>query len=113
MPSRERTSGIIRVYPDHEAVSKAAAELFVRVANEAIRGYGRFSIALSGGHTFERLHEFLAAPPFNGLVDWGRVHFFWVVTAIYSEKERMYRVTLTAPILSLAASITRLCWLLR
>jgi len=58
-------------------VSRAAAELFLRQANEAIKDRGRFSVALSGGHTPQRAYELLAGPPFNRLVDWGRVHVFW------------------------------------
>lgn len=77
MPSRNRASGVVCVYDNHEAVSRAAAELFVRQTNEAIKNRGRFSIALSGGHTPQRAYELLAGPPFNGLVDWGRVHVFW------------------------------------
>jgi len=77
MPSCKRTAGVIRVYADYEAVSRAAAELFVRQANEAIKDRGRFSVALSGGHTPQRAYELLAGPPFNRLVDWGRVHVFW------------------------------------
>jgi len=58
-------------------VIRAAAELFLRQANEAIKDRGRFSVALSGGHTPQRAYELLAGPPFNRLVDWGRVHVFW------------------------------------
>jgi 6-phosphogluconolactonase len=58
-------------------LSRAAADLFLRQANEAIKDRGRFSVALSGGHTPERIYELLAGPPFNELLDWGRVHVFW------------------------------------
>jgi len=58
-------------------LSRAAADLFLRQANEAIKDRGRFSVALSGGHTPQRAYELLAGPPFNRLVDWGRVHVFW------------------------------------
>jgi len=77
MPSCKRTAGVVRVYADHEALSRAAAELFVRQANEAIKNRGRFSVALSGGHTPQRAYELLAGPPFNTQVDWGRAHVFW------------------------------------
>jgi 6-phosphogluconolactonase len=77
MPSCKRAAGVIRVYADYEAVSRAAAELFLRQANEAIKDHGRFSVALSGGHTPQRAYELLAGPPFNTQVDWGRVHVFW------------------------------------
>ena len=74
--AREAT-GIVRVYPGYEALSRAAAKLFVRLANEAIRDRGRFSVVLSGGRTPQRAYELLAGPPFNFQVDWGRVYVFW------------------------------------
>ncbi len=77
MPSRKRADGVISVYADYEAVSRAAAELFLRQANEAIIDRGRFSVVLSGGHTPQRAYELLAGPPFKSLVDWDRVHVFW------------------------------------
>jgi 6-phosphogluconolactonase len=77
MPSSKRTSGVVSVYADYEAVSRAAAELFLRQANDAIKDRGRFSVVLSGGHTPQRVYELLAGHPFSGLVDWRRVHVFW------------------------------------
>ena len=41
----------VRTFPDAEAVSRAAAEEFVRCAAEATRARGRFVVALSGGST--------------------------------------------------------------
>ncbi|MGA3119036.1 MAG: 6-phosphogluconolactonase [Syntrophobacteraceae bacterium] len=77
MPCYERAAGVVCVYADYEALSRAAAELFLRRANEAINDHGRFIVALSGGHTPERAYELLAGPAFNSQVDWGRVHIFW------------------------------------
>ena len=77
MPGCKRDSAIVRAYPGHEALSRAAAELFVRLANEAISERGRFSVALSGGHTPQRAYELMAGPQFNNLLDWDRVHLFW------------------------------------
>lgn len=77
MPSHQRAPRVVCVYDDYEALSRAAADLFLRQANEAIKDRGRFSVALSGGHTPERIYELLAGPPFNELLDWGRVHVFW------------------------------------
>ncbi len=77
MSCHERAAGVVCVYADYEALSRAAAELFVRRANEAIKDHGRFSVALSGGHTPERAYELLAGSAFNSQVDWSRVHIFW------------------------------------
>ncbi len=68
---------IVRVFPDAEAVSRAAAEEFVRRAAEAIAARERFVVALSGGSTPKRLYELLAGPSLRSQVDWGRVEVFW------------------------------------
>ena len=71
------TDRIVRVFADAEAVSRAAAQEFVRCAGEAIAARGRFAVALSGGSTPRRLYQLLAAEPFRSQVDWSRVDFFW------------------------------------
>jgi hypothetical protein len=70
-------AGLIRVYPDLESLSRAAAELFVREAQAARSARGRFSVALSGGGTPGRTYELLAAAPYREEVDWAGVHVFW------------------------------------
>lgn len=68
---------MIEVYPDLEALSRAAAALLVKQANLAVAARGRFSVALSGGATPRRTYELLAAPPWVDQAPWGRVHVFW------------------------------------
>ncbi len=68
---------MIRVLSNPEALSRAAAALFVRRARTAIRRAGRFAVALSGGQTPRRAYEWLACPPFRDAVEWTRVHVFW------------------------------------
>lgn len=68
---------MIQIYPDFEALSRAAAELLVEQARQAIAARGRFSVALSGGHTPKRSYEILAQPPYRDQVDWSKVHVFW------------------------------------
>ena len=67
----------IHVFADSEAVSRAAADEFIRCAQEAIAARGRFLVALSGGSTPKRLFQLLAEPPYQDRVDWGKVEFFW------------------------------------
>jgi len=67
----------IRVVADKEAVSRTAAEEFVRLAKEANAARGRFVVALSGGSTPRRLYQLLADAPFRGQVDWPTVQLFW------------------------------------
>lgn len=72
MPAR-----IIRIFPDVEALSQAAAVEFVRCAGEAVAARGRFTVALSGGSTPKRLYHLLTTEPFRSQIDWGRVEIFW------------------------------------
>jgi 6-phosphogluconolactonase len=68
---------MIRVFPDGSSLSRAAAELFVRQAGDAVGERGRFSVALAGGHTPADIYRLLAQPPLSREVDWQRVHVFW------------------------------------
>jgi 6-phosphogluconolactonase len=54
MPAR-----IIRIFPDVEALRKAAAAEFVRCAGEVVAARRRFTVALSGGSTPKRLYQLL------------------------------------------------------
>jgi 6-phosphogluconolactonase len=70
-------SRTIRTFADAEAVSRGAADEFVRCAREAIAARGKFTVALSGGSTPKRTFELLAVPPQRDQVEWGKVHVFW------------------------------------
>lgn len=68
---------MIRIYPDKEALSVAAAERFVLAAQEAVRENGRFLTALSGGSTPALMFELLAQLPYHSRVDWEKTLVFW------------------------------------
>lgn len=68
---------MIQVFPDPEALSAAAADLFVSQANEAAAARGRFAASLSGGSTPKRVFELLAQPALRARVPWSQVHLFW------------------------------------
>jgi 6-phosphogluconolactonase len=68
---------ILQTFPDLESLSQAAAQLFARLAAEAVKTRGRFSVALSGGSTPRRTYEILAQPPYREQISWDRVHVFW------------------------------------
>ena len=68
---------MIRVFKNEEALSQGMAECFVTAAAGAIAERGRFSVALSGGHTPARAYRLLTAEPYVGRVDWPKAHFFW------------------------------------
>ncbi len=67
----------IQIYKDLQALSIAAAELFVNLAVQAITLRGLFLTALSGGGTPKPLYELLAQPPTRSQIDWSKVHIFW------------------------------------
>jgi len=68
---------LITIFDDPEALGRGAAELFVRLAREAVAARGRFSAALAGGGTPRRTYELLGQPPYCTAVDWPRVDLFW------------------------------------
>lgn len=67
----------IRIYPDLDALSRAAAAAFIESSARAITRRGRCLVALSGGNTPMELYELLAATPYAEQVDWPHVHVFW------------------------------------
>jgi 6-phosphogluconolactonase len=71
------TDGQIILLPDPEAVAHEAAARWAQIAQEAVESRGRFSAALPGGSTPERLYRLLAEPPYQAEIPWPRVHLFW------------------------------------
>ena len=67
----------IRIFDDLDALSRAAASLFMETAARAISQRGRFLVALSGGSTPVGLYELLAQAPYRQQMDWEQVHVFW------------------------------------
>jgi 6-phosphogluconolactonase len=74
----EPTQPDIQVFPDPNAVARAAADRVLRAADEAIALTGRFTIGLSGGSTPKLLFQLLASDEFRDAVDWTRVEVFFV-----------------------------------
>lgn len=68
---------MIRVHTDHEALSRAAAELFAEQARLSVEARGRFCVALSGGETPRRTFELLATTPWREQVPWPHLEVFW------------------------------------
>jgi 6-phosphogluconolactonase len=67
----------VRVAADEAALSREAAEELVRLAQEAARARGRFSVALAGGSTPRALYALLGSEPYRSRVPWAEVHVFW------------------------------------
>jgi 6-phosphogluconolactonase len=67
-----------RVFPDIEALSRAALDELLRIMGEAVQERGRFVIALSGGRTPEKLYRLWAeSERQKARTPWDKVHLFW------------------------------------
>lgn len=66
-----------RVSPDLESLSLSVMDETMRILREAVAERGRFSIALSGGHTPRKMYELWAAKPYREETPWDKVHLFW------------------------------------
>ncbi|MGK7312912.1 MAG: 6-phosphogluconolactonase [Candidatus Longimicrobiales bacterium M2_2A_002] len=69
------TGRTIRVLPDAEAASRAAAEEVAGRIRVGVRERGRFAIALAGGRTPRRMYELLATTHHD--LPWERVRVYW------------------------------------
>lgn len=67
----------LHVHTSSEALVRAAADMFVELAEQAVRERGRFTVALAGGSTPRPLYAALATPPWSEAVAWERMHLFW------------------------------------
>jgi 6-phosphogluconolactonase len=68
----------MRVFPDLVSLSCAALDEILRIIHDAVARRGRFAIALSGGHTPEKLYELWAEKQeFRDRTPWDYVHLFW------------------------------------
>lgn len=68
----------VQVVADAGALSRAAAHVFIEVANQSVRDQGSFTVALSGGSTPKALYSLLAGDPdLRSRVPWERTHFFF------------------------------------
>ena len=77
MPSPVTDRPDVQVLPDAATLARVAADLVVRIAQDAIVNRGRASIALSGGTTPQRLYSVLAGPPHTTRLDFSAIDFFF------------------------------------
>ncbi len=67
----------VRVLPDSEAVTAAAAKTLAEWLRADVERKGRAVVALSGGSTPRNLFSVLASAPYEGQVPWESVHLIW------------------------------------
>lgn len=101
------------VFPTHDALMRAAAELFVAASIDAIGASDRFAVALSGGATPQSLYTLLATDAYASRIDWSRVHIFWgdersVPPSSPESNYRRARVALLARVPVPAANVHRI-----
>jgi 6-phosphogluconolactonase len=60
-----------------ELLAEAAANYFLKLANDCIVKKEKFTVALSGGNTPMALYKLLSSPTFNNKIEWKRVFIFW------------------------------------
>ncbi len=67
----------VRIFPDLEELSQAAAWYVVLQSRNATAARGKFTVALSGGSSPKRLYSLLATDPYAAQINWSGSHFFW------------------------------------
>ena len=71
------TTRVVRVFENLEALSRAAADMVLAAAREAVAARGRFSLSLSGGSTPRGAYRLLAQAPYRDAMPWAATHLFW------------------------------------
>ena len=67
----------ITVFPDKDSLISGAADFIAGAAVQAIEARGRFTLALSGGHTPRPVYARLATAPYRDRIDWSKVEVFF------------------------------------
>jgi 6-phosphogluconolactonase len=67
----------VEIFPGEAQLAQAAADHFVRLANNALAERGRADIALAGGSTPRAMNALLTVEPRRSSVDWTRLRFFF------------------------------------
>lgn len=67
----------IHTFKNTEELSKSVADFIVSQIADTLKKQDRFTIALSGGNTPQKLHNILAASPYKEQIDWSKLHIFW------------------------------------
>jgi 6-phosphogluconolactonase len=67
----------LHIYDNVIQLSEAAAEWITVQIENTLKTQDRFTIALSGGSTPQKLHLLLASSPYKERIDWEKLHIFW------------------------------------
>lgn len=96
-------SAAVRVFKDGDDLAVNAANLLVRVTQDAIRARSRAMLALAGGSTPQKMYGMLAQPACRSRIDWAHTYLFlgderFVPQDDPSSNFAMVRRTLLAPV---------------
>ena len=67
----------VQVFPEAGALTRRAAEEFLKCVAEAVAQKGSFTVALAGGSTPQALYSQLAEEPLRSQIPWEKLHFFF------------------------------------
>jgi 6-phosphogluconolactonase len=68
----------ITILPDAAAITRRAADEFMKAVNEAVARKGSFTVALSGGSTPRALYSMLSDDPaYRSKIPWPKLYFFF------------------------------------
>lgn len=67
----------LHIFTEAQELTRAAADLFLKLGKQAITARDRFLVALSGGSTPKALYSILASPDYARQLDWNKVHFLF------------------------------------
>ena len=67
----------LNIYETVDELLEKMAEYVIASANESIQDHERFTIALSGGSSPEKLYKLLASPAYKDRTDWSKAYFFF------------------------------------
>jgi 6-phosphogluconolactonase len=67
----------LHIFDNITDLSEAAADWITAAIEKKLSTGDRFTLALSGGSTPQKLHALLASDAYRERIDWSRLHIFW------------------------------------
>lgn len=71
------TERAVHVFSSSADLAQAAAAYIAEAVTQAVQSRGKATVALSGGSTPVSLYQLLARPPYQTVIPWDAVHFYW------------------------------------
>ncbi|QMU29577.1 6-phosphogluconolactonase [Adhaeribacter radiodurans] len=68
---------MIRIFRNTDELSQTAAEIFRQTAQEAVQARNKFTVALTGGSSPDKLYRLLAQSPLREEIPWEQTYIFW------------------------------------